>query len=131
MPLIISMEFCWLNRLNATILTIVSRPRSYSRRTTQAAVLLGQQIRIGRRERGWTAAELARRVGVAETTLRKVERGDPSVSLGAAFEAAALVGVSLFAPDEAGLARRLREAQDRLTLLPARVRRRAAPDDDF
>ncbi|HMJ76704.1 MAG TPA: helix-turn-helix transcriptional regulator [Iamia sp.] len=96
----------------------------------QAAVLLGRHVRLGRKDRGWTVAELAERVGVTETTLRKVERGDPTVALGTALEAAALVGVPLF-EDEAHLERNRRQVDDRLALLPARVRRRTARDDDF
>ena len=75
-------------------------------------------------------AELAERLGVSPVTLRKVERGDPTVALGTAFEAAALVGVALFDPDPG---RRDLESQltaARLAVLPATVRT-PTPDDNF
>lgn len=97
----------------------------------EAAELLGARIRLARRERRWTLQELADRVGVTAVTMRKVERGDPSVRLGIAFEAAALTGVVLFDPEPS---RRRLEAErvgDRLALLPQLVRRPVAVDDDF
>ena len=74
--------------------------------------------------------ELAERVGVSHVTMSKVERGDPSVALGTAFEAAALVGVTLFDDDPAR--RRLESERnvDRLALLPRSTRRRRV-DNDF
>lgn len=101
-----------------------------SRSTVEAARLLGRRIALARRERRWTVAELAERVGSSETTMRKVERGDPSVALGTAFEAAALVGVPLFSDDATTLARESELVEARLALLPQRVRRRQV-DDQF
>ena len=78
----------------------MKKPRSYSPMTTDAARLLGASVRAARLERRWTVEELAERVGVNHTTLRKVERGDLTVGLGVAFEAAALVGLPLFGGDD-------------------------------
>lgn len=102
-----------------------------SHTTTVALRLLGAEVAVGRRERRWTASELAERAGVSLNTLRKVERGDPTVSLGTAFEVANLVGISLWGgPEEAS--RRLTERRDRATLLPQRVRTDVKDiDDDF
>ncbi len=108
----------------------MKNPRTYAPVTRHAARLLGQRVRLGRRERRWTVEELAGRVGVSPVTLRKVEKGDLTVALGTAFEAAALVGVALFDDDPA---RRVLEAQHvaaRLAVLPAAVRS-GAVDDDF
>lgn len=69
-------------------------------------------------------------MGVSENTIRKVERGDPSVALGTAFEAASLVGVRLFSEDAATRAREAEYVDARLAVLPKRVRR-GAVDDDF
>ena len=104
--------------------------RPLSRSTVAAARLLGRRIALGRRERRWTVAELAERVGCSQTTIRKVERGDPSVALGTVFEAAALVGVALFSDDSAALAREAELVEARLAVLPQRVRRRHV-DDEF
>jgi len=104
---------------------------NYSRRTAEAAELLGTQIRIGRLERRWTAQELAKRVGISVVTLRKIERGDPSVGLGIAFEAATLTGVPLFHEERPRLWTELRRAEDRLAVLPSRVRQPTQLDNDF
>jgi transcriptional regulator with XRE-family HTH domain len=109
----------------------MKRTRTYSPVTVQAAKLLGARVRLARRERRWTLQELAERVGVTHVTMRKVERGDLTVALGLAFEAAAVLGVPLFHEDPS---RRMLEAgrvDDRLAVLPALVRRRAEIDDDF
>jgi transcriptional regulator with XRE-family HTH domain len=93
--------------------------------------LLGARVALARRERRWTLQELADRVGVSYVTMRKVERGDLTVALGVAFEAAAVLGVPLF--DEDRSRRRLESARvdDRLALLPRRVARSVEVDDDF
>jgi transcriptional regulator with XRE-family HTH domain len=103
----------------------------YSPRTLEAAKLLGAEIRIARLERRWTAHELAERVGVSVVTLRKIERGDPSVGLGFAFEAATLTGVQLFQDERPRISTELRRAEDRLTVLPSRARKPREIDDDF
>src|SRR5215213_7078422 len=95
----------------------------YSARTVEAAELLGAEIRIGRLERRWTAQELAERVGVTVVTLRKIERGDPSVGLGFAFEAATLTGVELFQDERPRISVELRRAGARLAVLPRRARK--------
>jgi len=108
--------------------------RVYSPYTLTATELLGAEIALARRERRLSAKELAERLGVNRDTLAKVERGDPSVGLGVAFEAAALVGVPLFEADPGTLSANLVQARQRLALLPARVRsRRTSGDvnDDF
>jgi transcriptional regulator with XRE-family HTH domain len=108
-----------------------TRPHNLSPLTTEATRLLGARIQLARRERRWTLQELADRVGVTAVTMRKIERGDPSVRLGAAFESAALTGVPLF--DESGPRRRLEaeRVDDRLAVLPRHVRRPVEVDDDF
>lgn len=104
---------------------------TYSPATKEAARLLGARIRLGRKERHWTVGELAERVGVTEGTLRKIEQGRPNVSLGAALEAAVLVGVPLFDQDPARRALEQGRVDDRLALLPARIREPRRPDNDF
>lgn len=93
--------------------------------------LLGAGVRLGRRQRRWTVAELAERIGVSETTMLKVEHGDPGVRLGVAFEAAALVGVALFDEDRSRRTLEATRIEDRLAVLPERVRRPRDVDDDF
>lgn len=105
--------------------------RTYSPATREAAGLLGARIRLARHERRWTLRELAERVGVTHVTMRKVERGDPSVGLGVAFEAAIVSGVPLFSEDPSRRAIEVRRVEDRLALLPKQVRKPRAIDDDF
>jgi transcriptional regulator with XRE-family HTH domain len=97
----------------------------------QAARLLGARVRLARRERHWTLQELAERVGVTHVTMRKVERGDLTVGLGVAFEAAAIVGVPLFHEDRSRRALEADRVDDRLAVLPALVRKPTEVDDDF
>jgi len=84
-----------------------------------------------RRSRRWSLKELAERVGVSENTLRKVERGDPTVAIGVAFEAAAIVAVELYDGDETARALERERTQTRLALLPKRVDKLATVDNDF
>lgn len=106
------------------------RTRAYSRTVTYAAQLLGSQVRQARVERRWSVRDLAERAGISTGTLHKVEHGDPSVSLGTAFDVATLVGVPLYHEDRARLATELTRNRDRIALLPQRVREREADVDD-
>jgi transcriptional regulator with XRE-family HTH domain len=99
--------------------------------TVQAARLLGARVRLARRERRWTVEELAERVGVTHVTMRKVERGDLTVGLGVAFEAAAVLGVPLFHEDPARRTLEAGRVDDRLAVLPALVRKPTEVHDDF
>lgn len=103
---------------------------AYSPTTREAVRLLGLQIAVARRERRMGVAELARRAGTSEPTVRKVERGDTQVSIGIAFELATVLGVALFDPAPDARASEERRLADRLTLLPRRVRTPRI-DDDF
>jgi transcriptional regulator with XRE-family HTH domain len=109
----------------------VNRQRTYSPIALEAARLLGARVRLARRERGWTLRELAERVGVTQPTLIKIERGDPSVGLGVAFEAAVLAGVPLFHEDRSRLRLEAGRIEDRLALLPQAVRKPTDVHDDF
>jgi DNA-binding XRE family transcriptional regulator len=119
-----------LSALDRKYAFVMPSALALSAASREAARVLGRQVREGRLRRRWTVKDLAARVGVSEVTLRKVERGDPSVALGTAFEAASLVGVVLYVdPDRrAAEDRRLGET---LALLPAAARRVRPVDDDF
>jgi transcriptional regulator with XRE-family HTH domain len=108
----------------------VSSERTISPVARNAAQLLGAEIRAGRMDRGWTAADLAERAEVSRPTIAKLERGHPGVALGTALDCASLVGVTLFYDDERRLAA---EATDRAALIGRRVRpaRPAEVDLDF
>lgn len=109
-----------------------SSTRSYSRYTRQAVRLLGMQVRTHRLERRMTTAELAERAGISRDLLYRVEKGDPRVTLGVAFELAAIVGVPLFEADPKALETREQQAAEKLSLLPGAVRKRQTEvKDDF
>jgi transcriptional regulator with XRE-family HTH domain len=110
----------------------MKRSRTYSPHVLEAARLLGAEVGLARRERRWSMRELAERAGITQFTLAKIERGDPTVSLGVAFEAAALVGVALYHEDPSRTTIDLDRVRDRLALLPRRVRAHGGSvKDDF
>lgn len=102
----------------------MQRARTYSPYTSEAAQLLGEQIRLHRRERRWSQRELAERAGITPGTLIRIERGDLGVRLGTAFEVASLVGVPLFHAERSRLTLDLDRTRARAALLPERVRPR-------
>lgn len=110
----------------------MARKKVHTPQARDAARVLGLQVAQARREQRITAEELAARANISPVTLRKVERGDPSVALGTALEVATLAGVRLFGLEPDELRRTVRHEQDRLALLPERVRiPEQDPDDDF
>lgn len=111
----------------------MKRMRSYLPTTTHALTVLGSQIAVSRRELGWTAADLAERLGVNVQLIGKIERGSPSTTIGIVFEAAVLCGVPLFGADPSSLADLAARERTRLALLPARIRRhkKVQVSDDF
>lgn len=109
-----------------------NKARTYAPQTIDAVQVLGNQIALARRERRWTAAELAERVGVSVRTVSNLEHGFPGVTLGVAFEAATMLGISLFGVDGSELGGLSRRGQDTLALLPSRVHpARLRVDDNF
>ncbi|MBK5965999.1 transcriptional regulator [Thiocystis minor] len=102
--------------------------------TRNALRLLGGLIEEGRLRKGWSREQLAERVGVGVLTIRRVIQGEPGVAIGTYFEAATLVGIPLFGLEPIGaLERELIRQQEKLQLLPARIRRPNLDrlDDDF
>lgn len=95
--------------------------------TTYALRALGTQIAVARRELGWTAADLAQRLGVTAQVVSRIEHGAPSTSVGTVIEAAVLCGIPLFEthPDDVRAMATVTENERlRLALLPSRIRRR-------
>jgi len=108
------------------------QPRTYSRVTRDVLTMLGGLIRLGRKQRKMSEADLAARVGIARRTLQLIERGHPKVEIGLVFEAATLVGVPLFVDEPTRLASEQSRIDDKLALLPQSVRvPRSKVKDDF
>jgi transcriptional regulator with XRE-family HTH domain len=95
--------------------------RTYSKHTSEAAMLLGKLIRLARKERKLTAEELAERTGISRSTLQRIEKGDPKVEIGVVFEAATIVGVNLFDADDNRLSAQIARADDKIALLPKHI----------
>jgi transcriptional regulator with XRE-family HTH domain len=106
--------------------------RTYSRITRHAVSLLGKQIKIARKERKMTAQDLADRAGISRGLLQRIEKGNPNCRVGTVFEAAALVGIKLFDTEETSLTSRIRQADDKIALLPKHIHTgKKVVDDDF
>jgi transcriptional regulator with XRE-family HTH domain len=106
--------------------------RHYSDTVRHATQLLGSQVRRGRIQRQWTVRQLAERAQISTNTLLKVEHGDPTVTVGIAFDVAVLVGVPLFFDDRERLLSEARRETERTALLAQRVRPAIEePDYDF
>lgn len=106
--------------------------RTYSRYSRNATALLGSMIRQARIERNLTAQELADRTGISRSMLQRIEKGDPKCEIGAAFEAATIVGIKLFDADANTLTQHLHQTKNTLALLPKSVRRTSKKvRDDF
>jgi len=108
------------------------KQKAYSKYAKEAAFLLGQQIKLGRKNRQWSEQNLAVRAGISRATLQKIEAGEMSPSIGLVFEVAALVGIPLFDQDSRALATSIELTQSKIALLPKRIKTKTkAVDDDF
>jgi transcriptional regulator with XRE-family HTH domain len=111
-------------------MTKVARP--YSRYSRDAALLLGQLIRLARMARKLTHEQLAERAGMSRGLVHRIEKGDPGCAIGAVFEVAAIVGVRLFDAEQSRLANGIAANTATLALLPQTIRTSAKPiNDDF
>ncbi|KJS28033.1 MAG: helix-turn-helix transcriptional regulator [Hyphomonas sp.] len=111
---------------------MAKQTRTYAAMTKDALILMGKQIQLARKARHMSAAELAERVGVARSTLWRIEQGEPGVEIGLVFEAAILAGVPLFEKASGQLTAEIERLNDKLALLPASIRDRSAElKDDF
>ena len=108
------------------------KQRIYSKYSQEAALLLGKQIKLGRKQRKWSEKNLAERVGITRATLQKIERGEMTCAIGLVFEAATLVGINLFEQDRLPLPVRIEQMDDKIALLPKRIQpQKKVIDDDF
>jgi len=106
--------------------------RPYSRYSRDAAVLLGQLIRLARISRKLTHEQLAERAGMSRGLVHRIEKGDPGCAIGAVFEVAAIVGVRLFDAGQSTLATGIAANTAMLELLPQAIRTPTKPvKDDF
>ncbi|TQV74535.1 helix-turn-helix transcriptional regulator [Exilibacterium tricleocarpae] len=110
----------------------MAKQRAYSKYAQEAAVLMGEQIKLGRKRRQWTEKNLADRAGISRATLQKIENGEMSSTIGLVFEVAALVGVKLFESEKLPLSKHIEQARDKIALLPQRIKAtKKVVHDDF
>jgi DNA-binding XRE family transcriptional regulator len=108
------------------------RTRTYSKHASVSLQLIGRLIHQHRLERKFTATELAERAGISRGTVHRIEKGDPKCEAGLVFELACLVGIPLFQSDTPTLTARTHHVEEKLALLPKRIRHKsAAVNDDF
>lgn len=95
--------------------------------------IFAAMIRAARMHRGMTAAELGERIGVSRGVIQRMEAGEPGTSIGAAFEAAVVLGLPLFDVPTSQLGTLLAQKQQVNMLLPRRAFQvsQAKPDNDF
>lgn len=106
--------------------------RTYSSYSREAVTLMGKLIRAARKERKFTAQELAERAGISRGLLQRIEKGDLKCEIGVVFEVATIVGVKLFDVEATTLTKHVRQTEEKLALLPKSVRKKAKViDDDF
>ena len=68
------------------LVVIASMPKRVAKPqpvVTRALERLGENLRLARKRRGLTATLVAERAGMSRPTLRALERGEPTVTLGA------------------------------------------------
>lgn len=105
--------------------------RTYTHYTREGVALLGNLIRLARKERRLTVRDLADRAGISRTTLQKIEKGDVRCEIGLVFETAALAGVKLFESDSKSLETLDEQIKDKIAVLPKSVRVSKRADDEF
>ena len=100
--------------------------------TQNALALFAATIRAERKALKMTIKELAERTGTSRDFIYRLEKGDSSCGIGAAFEAAYIVGIDLFDMGPSRLSSELKRTEERLTLLPKSIRKpKKVIDDDF
>ena len=110
----------------------MAKQRTYSKYAQEAAVLMGEQIKLGRKQRRWSEKNLAERAGISRATLQKIENGGMSCAVGLVFEVATLVGIKLFESDNMRLSKHIEHTRDKIALLPQRMKvTKKAVRDDF
>lgn len=82
---------------------MAKQQHAYLPATLDAVQALGAQVAAARRELGWTAAELAGRLGVTPALVSRIEKGAPGTAIGTVLEAAVVCGVPLFGVDATDL----------------------------
>lgn len=95
--------------------------RSYSPASLDALQVMGNVIRLKRKERELTMQALADKVGVSRGTVQRIEHGDPRCEIGVVFELATILGITLFS-DTTPLHHLSSYLDAKIAVLPNRIR---------
>ena len=87
-----------------------------SKETARRLIVLGERIRMRRRKLKLNATVAAEAAGMSRVTWYRIEKGEPAVTIGAWFNAAKVLGLTLDIPDSDV------ERANRRNWIPARVR---------
>ena len=90
-------------------------------------VKLGENLRIARKRRGLRIVDLAQAAGCSQDTLRRLESGDPGVSLGVLARVAAAIGCAQELASLMDAAKDFGGLKGDMQRLPQRVRRALLP----
>jgi transcriptional regulator with XRE-family HTH domain len=93
----------------------------------QVIVKLGENLRIARKRRGLRIVDLAQAAGCSQDTLRRLESGDPGVSLGVLARVAAAIGCAQELASVMDAAKDFAGLKGEVQRLPQRVRRALLP----
>jgi transcriptional regulator with XRE-family HTH domain len=100
-----------------------SAAETAAKRARLLATLIGELLHVARLEHRKSEQEAADRAKTSRNTLRKVERGNPAVSMGTVLALCATLGVALPAvTGERDIQEQIRMARLRRDALPKRVR---------
>lgn len=97
---------------------------------TETSRELGMHVRIARKRRRMLQGELAKKAGVGEKTIRRLEKGDDGVSMGNVLSVLWALGLLPTAKALANPETDDHGKTPELARLPERVRK-PAPDNDF
>lgn len=105
-------------------------PTDLTYEAEESVKLLGRNLAIARKRRSWRQSDVEARTGLSRSTIRRIESGDPSVTLHNYLLVMSLYGpvsdvARLCAPDADEIAQSLESD------LPARVRPKRTLDNDF
>ncbi|WED21977.1 helix-turn-helix domain-containing protein [Vibrio sp. JC009] len=105
---------------------------SFSKQTMVALEHFSGLLSVARKNKSMTVVELSDKLGVSRTTATSMLKGSPTVNIGLYFEAARILGVSLFDQEPSRLEVSKRKTQQVESLLPKRVRvKKRELDNDF
>ena len=98
---------------------------------TAALGRLGDRLQLARRRRGLTAALVSERAGLTPFTLRRVERGEPGVTIGAYITVIHALGLTAEIDAVASEDRLGRQIQDAALTSPSRRRKTRNKNDEL